>query len=135
MEVTVRHLDGVQFEVEARGHRVLCDQPRENHGADAGMTPPEFLLAALASCAGYYALEYLRTRNLPVEGLGVRVTAEKAKQPTRLGSFRVEVTTPALDQRHQDGVLRAVNSCLVHHTLLHTPSIEIVVHTPVETTA
>ena len=34
--------------MEARGHRLVCDQPRENGGADAGLTPPEFLLASLA---------------------------------------------------------------------------------------
>src|SRR5215475_12713740 len=64
MEVTVRHRGDVQFEAEARGHRVLCDQPAENHGSDQGITPPEFLLASLATCAGYYAVQYLKTRSL-----------------------------------------------------------------------
>lgn len=27
IQVDVRHLEGVRFEAEARGHRVLCDQP------------------------------------------------------------------------------------------------------------
>ena len=42
------------------------------------MTPPEFMLASLGACAGYYAAEYLRARSLSTEGLEVRVTAEKA---------------------------------------------------------
>jgi uncharacterized OsmC-like protein len=53
MEVIVHHLGGVKFEAAARGHRVICDQPAENHGADTGMTPPEFMLASLGTCAGY----------------------------------------------------------------------------------
>ena len=32
MEVIVQHLGGVKFEAVARGHRVICDQPAENHG-------------------------------------------------------------------------------------------------------
>jgi uncharacterized OsmC-like protein len=134
MEVIVSHLGGVKFEAVARGHRVICDQPAENHGADTGMTPPEFMLASLGTCAGYYAAEYLRTRGLPTEGLEVRVTAEKATAPARLAAFRVEVTVPDLDSRHEAGILRAVKACLIHNTLLHAPAIEIVLQTPVPAT-
>ncbi|HZT28419.1 MAG TPA: OsmC family protein [Bryobacteraceae bacterium] len=135
MTVTVRHLNEVKFEVAARGHRVVCDQPTENAGADAGMSPPEFLLASLGTCAGYYAAQYLRTRGLPAEGLEVRVTAEKALQPARLASFRIEVLAPGLEERHETGLLRAVKACLVHNTLLHQPAIETAVLTAVETAA
>jgi uncharacterized OsmC-like protein len=131
MEATVQYLDGVKFNVAVRGHNVICDQPVENKGEDAGIAPPEFLLASLATCAGYYALEYLRTRSLPTAGLSVHVSAEKLKQPARLGNFRIEVSTPEVDPRHEDGVLRAVRSCLIHNTLLRTPSIEVTVNVPV----
>lgn len=128
MEATVRYLDGVKFEVAVRGHRVLCDQPVENKGGDAGMSPPEFLLASLGTCAGYYALEYLRTRSLSVEGLSVNVKAEKALGPARLASFRIEIHVPGLtDERHRAGVLRAAKTCLIHNTLMAPPQIELVV--------
>jgi putative redox protein len=131
MEVIVHHLGGVKFEAAARGHRVICDQPVENHGGDTGMTPPEFMLASLGTCAGYYAAEYLRARSLPAEGLEVRVSAEKATAPARLAAFRVEVTVPDLDPRHEAGIMRAVKACLIHNTLLHAPAIEIALETRV----
>jgi putative redox protein len=130
IHVEARHLGGVQFEVEARGHRVICDQPLGNGGSDIGMTPPEFLLASLATCAGYYAAEYLKMRGLSCKGLAVRVETEKAAQPARLASFRIGVTTPALDERDQAGVLRAVKRCLIHNTLLGAPQIDVAVHAP-----
>jgi hypothetical protein len=37
------------------------------------------------------------------------------------------VTVPALDDRHQAAILRAVKSCLIHNTLLGGPGIEIAV--------
>lgn len=129
MEVVAEHLGGGQFEVAARGHRVLCDQPIENNGSDSGMSPPEFLLASLATCAAYYAAEYLKARKLPEEGLKVRVTAEKMLHPARLASFCIEVSTAELDSRHQAGVVRAVKSCLIHNTLLAGPHIEITLST------
>jgi hypothetical protein len=44
MEVSAHYLGDAKFEVAARDHRVICDQPIENGGADEGMSPPEFLL-------------------------------------------------------------------------------------------
>ena len=129
MEVSISYIDGTKFEAESRGHRVICDQPASNSGADTGMAPPEFLLVSLGTCAGFYALQYLKTRSLSTQGLAVRVLAEKATQPVRLGSFRIEVAVPGLEPRHHEGVLRAVKLCLVHNTLLHPPAIETVLKT------
>jgi len=127
-ETSVRYVDGVSFQVEARGHSLICDQPPENGGSDTGMTPPELMLASLGTCAGYYALQYLKVRNLPLEGLSVRVSAEKGTQPARLASFRIDVEAPgAEDPKHHQGLVRAVEKCLIHHTLLNPPAIEIVV--------
>ena len=135
MEVTVQHLGDVKFEASTRGHRVICDQPAENGGLDTGMTPPEFLLVSLGTCAGFYAAEYLRTRSVPHGTLEVKVSAEKAKSPARLGQFRIEVVVPGLSQEHEAGVLRAVKACLIHNTLLNAPAIETVISEPVEALA
>ncbi len=131
MEIEILHKGNVKFEAIARGHRVICDQPAENGGLDSGMTPPEFLLVSLGTCAGFYAEQYLKARSLPDEGLKVKVTAEKEKQPARLGRFQIEVTTPELSEQHQAGILRAVKACLIHNTLLNSPAIDIVLNAPV----
>ncbi len=136
MKVTVDYVGGTEFKVAARGHEVVCDQPVNNGGRDAGMSPPELLLASLGTCAGYYAAEYLKARKLPAEGVRVVLAAEKAPQPARLASFRIEVSVPGLeDERHREGVLRAVKACLIHNTLANPPAIEIALHTPAVETA
>src|ERR1700690_2136968 len=114
MEVTIEHLGAVQFEIKAREHVIVSDQPPENGGFDEGMTPPELLLAALGSCAAFYAAAYLRKHKLAVEGTRVRVTGDKRKDPPRLDDFRIFVDVPAgLDPRHIAGVERAVHQCLI----------------------
>jgi|SRR5208282_543659 len=124
MEVTVEHLGAVQFEIKARQHTIACDQPPENGGFDEGMTPPELLLAALGSCAGFYAAQYLRKHKLAGEGTRVRVSAEKLKNPARMDNFNIEVEMPVeLDDQHRKGVEQAVHHCLIHNTLLHPPRI------------
>ena len=126
MEIQVEHLGGVQFEIKARQHAIVSDQPLENGGFDEGMTPPELLLASLGSCAGFYAAQYLKKRQLAPEGTIVRVTAEKAKDPARLENFRIEVQVPAeLSDEDKQGVERSVHHCLIHNTLLHPPQISL----------
>jgi uncharacterized OsmC-like protein len=93
------------------------------------MTPPELMVSAIGACAGYYAVEYLRVRSLPSLGLRIHVEAEKDTKPARLSTFRIHVTAPNVDQRHQDGLLRAVKHCLIHNTLLQPPGIDVVVET------
>ncbi len=126
MQVTVCQIDGVKFDIQARTHKIACDQPVENGGADSGMTPPELLLASLGSCAAFYAAEYLRTRNLAKSGVEVTVTAEKLLKPARLGDFHVIVTSPVpLTAEQTESMMRCVHSCLVHNTLLSLPEIRI----------
>ena len=126
MEVKITHLDRVKFAIQSRSHTILCDQPAENGGEDCGMTPPELLLASLGSCAAFYAVQYLKTRNLAETGVEVTVTAEKLKQPARVGHFRVQVTYPvSLTEEQTEGLMRSVNHCLIHNTLLSQPEIAI----------
>jgi putative redox protein len=129
METVVRYLGHTKFEASCRGHRILCDQPVENQGTDAAMSPPEFLLVSLGTCAGYYASQYLLTRALSTDQLTIRVSAEKAAQPARLASFVIEVEAPHVDPKHRDGLLRAVKTCLIHNTLSHPAAIDLHVHT------
>jgi len=126
MEVFIEHLGAVQFEIKARQHTLICDQPADNKGYDEGMTPPELLLASLGSCAAYYAVDYLNRNKLSSEGTKVRVTAEKAKAPFRLDNFKIEVDVPGeLDGNHLKGAEDAVHRCLIHNTLLHPPQMKV----------
>ena len=126
MEVKVSHLENVKFAIQARSHTIVCDQPADNHGTDSGMTPPELMLASLGSCAAFYAVEFLKCRNLNQSGVEVTVTAEKLLQPARLGNFRVQVTYPEpLTEQQTEGMMRSVHNCLIHNTLLSPPEIKI----------
>ena len=126
MKVQVSHLGQVKFNIQSRSHSILCDQPVDNGGEDAGMTPPELMLASLGSCAAFYAVEYLKTRNLADRGVEVSVTADKLKHPARLGNFNIHVTCPVqLTEEQTQGLMRSVHHCLIHSTLLTPPEIKI----------
>lgn len=125
MELKVRYLGGHRFEASSRGHIIVSDQPLDNDGRDSGMTPAELFLTSLGACAGYYASEYLRIRGLPDSDLELRVSGSKGEHPPRFTSLNIEVSAPGLNQRHQHGIQRAVESCLIHNTLLHSPHVNV----------
>jgi uncharacterized OsmC-like protein len=126
MEVKITHLDQVKFAIQTRSHSIVCDQPAENGGEDSGMTPPELLLASLGSCAAFYAVQYLKTRNFAESGVEVSVTAAKLKSPARLGNFQIRVACPvSLTEEQTEGLTRSVHHCLIHNTLLSPPEIKI----------
>ncbi len=132
MEVLVEHLGALQFEIKARQHSVICDQPIENKGDDEGMTPPELLLASLGSCAAFYAVDYLTRNRILPQGVTTRVTAEKVKGPFRIDNFKIELVVPGgVEESHLKGLEEAVHRCLIHNTLMHPPTIDLVIKAPV----
>jgi putative redox protein len=140
MEVNVLHIGAVQFEIKARNHTIVSDQPVEAGGFDEGMTPPELMLASLGSCAAYYAVDFLKRNNLLVDGTKVKVVAEKIKGVTpgvpyrgaRLDNFTVEVEVPVeLTEEQRHGLDDAVHRCLIHNTLLMPPRVSLAIKSPV----
>ncbi len=133
MKADVYYDRGKRFLATARGHQVVTDQPLEEGGSDAGMTPPELFLASLGSCAAYYAMEYLLARNVGVDGLHVRVKGAKAGRPVRIAEIEIEIHEPFdFDDKVQQGLAAAVRLCLIHNTLIDPPHIEIHVCEPIE---
>ncbi|GAB4217765.1 MAG: hypothetical protein OHK0012_23520 [Synechococcales cyanobacterium] len=130
MDVRITYQDGLKFQAESRGHRILSDQPLDNHGQDGGMTPPEWFLASLGACVGFYAVKYLEARQLDPSGLDVVVTAEKVTNPTRLDHLHIQVKTGIpLDAHHQQGLAKAVDACIIHNTLTHPPTVTTTIET------
>jgi putative redox protein len=121
----ISYLDGNRFEIEARGIKVISDQPRPA-GNNEGLTPPEFLSASLGSCIGVYAADYLRRNDLSPEGLVIDVSSQSASNPNRISGFVVEVRVPiALTERQRASLSRIVKACKVHNTLIHPPEMQI----------
>jgi putative redox protein len=131
MEVRIRHATNKQSEAFARFHRVVCDQPFDEGGADNGMTPPELMLASLGCCAMHYVVEYLRARHLSPGEIELRVSAEKGGRPLRLTGIGIEIDAPGLGMRAREGLLKAVDACLLHQTLANPPKIDIRMSTTV----
>jgi uncharacterized OsmC-like protein len=130
MEVRIRHGQGQQATAFARFHRVVCDQPFDEGGMEGGMTPPELMLSAVGCCAMGHAGEYLRARGLPLDRIELTVAAQEGGRPVRLTEIGIEVDAPGLSSHMRDGLIKAIEACLLCRTLQDPPVLNIRMATP-----
>jgi uncharacterized OsmC-like protein len=131
MKVRVQRSSKTSFLTDARHHIVVSDQPQENGGADAGLTPPELLLASLGSCVAYYVAQFCDARHIDSTGFEVTVEGELLHNPGRIGEITLKVQLPIeLEEDRLTALLRTVSHCTIHNTLTTSADIRVQVETP-----
>lgn len=121
MRLSVKHEGNVRFTASCRGHEITMDQPLDNHGDDAGMTPPEIFASSLAGCVGFYVAQYCKKAGLATEGLRIDMDWKMAQEPYRIGSIDMQIVLPGLPENRQRAIHKVAETCLLHATLLHAP--------------
>jgi uncharacterized OsmC-like protein len=126
MNLTVTGKGGVQFEVTSGSHTLVTDQPINDGGNDAGMSPVELFVGSLGSCVAYFVGRYCARHQIPCEGLTVDVEWSYAEQPHRVGAVDLRVNLPsALTPEQRDRLLKVAHGCTVHQSLAVPPKVEI----------
>jgi putative redox protein len=64
--------------IQSRNLSLSADEPRESGGLDAGPTPSELLIAALASCTSITLRMYADRKSWAIDAIHVRVTSTRA---------------------------------------------------------
>lgn len=125
MRMRITHEDGARFRADCRSHSVIIDQPVEDAGSDAGMTPPELFAASLGGCIGYYVARYCQQAGIDTDGLTVDCDWSVADKPHRIGALAVHIALPGLPEKRRKAVERAASLCMIHATLTHQPEVRI----------
>jgi putative redox protein len=109
MNVIVRWGNAMQFSgTGAAGTTITMDARPEHGGVGAGPSPMETVLLALAGCTGMDVVSVLQKMRAPLEGLEIRVTAERAEEhPKVFTSIALEYDLAGAELR-PDQVTRAI---------------------------
>ncbi|MEM9643294.1 MAG: OsmC family protein, partial [Pseudomonadota bacterium] len=108
-------------------HYTRADEPKAFGGSDAGMTPYQFLSAALGACTSMTIRMYARRKKWPLAHVSVDVTHDKIHASdcenclTTDGKIdrltRIITLTGALDPEQRTRLLEIADKCPVHRTL------------------
>lgn len=131
MNLKVEFRGGTRFDINSGKHVVVTDQPTDDGGIDAGVSPVELFVGSLASCVGYFVGRYCARHQIPTEGFTIDVGWSMAEQPHRVGTIELRInlaTTLTSEQRER--LLKVAHGCTVHQSLAVPPTVEINVQEP-----
>ena len=126
MKLSVAYQGGTRYDVLTDRHRVVTDQPVEDGGADAGMSPVEVFVGSVASCVGYFVGQFCARHDISREGLRVEAEWTMAEEPHRVGQVQLAIrlphrVTPELKER----LLKVAHGCTVHQSIVVPAQISI----------
>ena len=131
MTLCVTFHGGTRYDIVSHGHRVITDQPADEGGTDAGMSPVDLFVGSLTACVAYFVGRYCARHQIPCEGFSVEADWTMAEQPHRVGAITLRIHLPeAVNPSERERLLRVAHGCTVHHSLMAPPEVEIRVVAP-----
>ncbi len=126
MKLTVAYHGGTRYDITSGRHRIVTDQPVEDGGQGAGMSPVELFVGSVASCVAYFVGRFCERHNIPREGLSVDADWATAEGPHRVGQINVAIHLPhRLTPDLKERLLKVAHGCTVHQSIAVAPTVAI----------
>lgn len=101
--------DGMAFEADVEGHKVMLDAAEAVGGENRGPTPKPLLLVSLAGCTGMDVVSILNKMKQPYTYFDVKVEAELTEEhPKQYHSIKLVYEFKKDDGLEEDKVKKAV---------------------------
>jgi putative redox protein len=124
MSMEITFPGGLAVAAHYKGFTIATDQPVAAGGADSAPAPFDLFLAAIGTCAGFYALRFCQQRGIDTEGLSLELATEN--EAGRVSAIRLEVGLPEdFPEKYRDAIVRAVDHCTVKRHILEPPRFEV----------
>ena len=126
MKLSVAYQGGTRYDVLTDRHRVVTDQPVEDGGADAGMSPVELFVGSVASCVGYFVGQFCARHDISREGLRVEAEWTMAEGPHRVGQVQLAIRLPhRITPELKERLLKVAHGCTVYQSIVAPAQISI----------
>jgi uncharacterized OsmC-like protein len=121
-KVRIDHKKDYEFGVKAGESEFAIDAKGK------GLTPPDALLVALASCVGVYIRKYAEGAKLQLDHFSVTAESEFSKEPPfcfRNIAVSVDLRGAQIDERRKKSLAEFLKNCPVHNTLKANPEVDL----------
>lgn len=126
MKLTASYHGGTRYDITSGKHRVVTDQPAEDGGQDAGMSPVELFVGSVASCVAYFVGQFCARHNISRDGLSIEADWDMAENPHRVGRIDVIIHLPhRIAAELKDRLLKVAHGCTVHQSIASALTITI----------
>ena len=124
--ITVSFPGGKKVTALVGDRLIATDQPIEDGGQGTAPSPFALFLASIATCAGYYALQFCLSRSIATDGMFCTAAFLYDEQLHRYTSVRIALKLPTgFPDKYRDAIVRAMDSCAVKKHLLQPPTFEV----------
>lgn len=127
MEISVQLAGGLKVNAYFKNFTVYTDQAKEVGGEEMFPDPFSYFLSSLATCAGVFVVRFCQSRNIPTEGIQLRMTNDWNKEKHKVDHIHLEIEVPpSFPEKYYSALVRAVNECSVKRALMEPPSMQVV---------
>ncbi len=121
-KITVSFIGGKRVDAQIGNLLVPTDQPVEKGGTGTAPEPYMLFLASIATCAGIYALEFCRTREIPTPGMSLSLSYEMDEKSQTCSRLNIDLKLPAdFPPEYRKALIRVMNLCSVKKQILNPP--------------
>jgi uncharacterized OsmC-like protein len=105
---------------------IATDQPEKSGGDNSGPSPFTLFTASLATCAGYFALKFCRSREIDTEGMVLTMKYAWDKEQKRFPQMNLELKLPqGFPDKYKGAIIRTMDQCVVKKHILDPPEIHV----------
>ena len=125
-EIEVRFPGDVSVEAAVRGFVISTDQPEKSGGANSAPSPFELFTSSIATCAGYFAVKFCRSRKIDTTGMSLKMSYEWDNDQKRYPKMSIDLNLPdGFPEKYRGAIIKAMDQCVVKKHILEPPEFEI----------
>lgn len=125
-ELVVTFPGNLRVSAQINDMTIATDQPEKSGGDNSAPSPFTLFTASLATCAGYFALKFCKSRNLDTQGMVLTMKYDWDKEQKKYPHMDLELKLPkGFPDKYRDAIVRAMDQCVVKKHILDPPQIQV----------
>jgi putative redox protein len=130
MEMMIDFPGGDRVDAHFGPFTVMTDQPKAKDDPGSAPSPFDLFLASIATCAGFYVLEFCNQRNLPTEGIRVIQRSHRNHATGMIENVDIEIQTPpGFPEKYLPSLIRSAELCAVKKHIEKPPVFKVYTQT------
>lgn len=127
-EMVVSFPGNLKVSAQINDMTIDTDQPEKSGGDNSAPSPFTLFTASLATCAGYFALKFCRSRKIDTKGMKLTMKYTWDNELKKYPQMDLDLKLPpGFPDKYRDAIIRAMDQCVVKKHILDPPEIQVYV--------